>query len=362
MTAQTLVVAALITVSGVLVLLTIATIARKTLAGSAQRRRVSLEAKIRPGLLELLVSDEPDFHDLVPLRGASGRSVERLVAGLLPKLRGADREVLTGLLDRRGALARARVRTKRHGRVGRARAAELLGATGDARASIDLERLLEDHEPEVRAVAARALGKLGEGASVPALLATLDAERSVPASLVTMAVLHLGPDAVGGLRQGLGSPSSRSRTVCAELLGRLGALESAGELAGLLSNDPDPAVRRAAAGAVGRIGLPQAIAPLIDCMRHCDESDLRCLAAVALGDIGGPAAIGGLRFALVSSDARLTQSGARGLSSCGSAGLAVLRVAGSQTSQAYAPHAREALARASEGDRALHRVRTRRAS
>jgi HEAT repeats len=357
MTARTIVVASLIAVSGVLVALAIAAVIRKAVTRHTQRRQARLEAELRPALLELLISDEPDFEDLVPLRGASGRSVERLAGALLPKLRGADRDVLTGLLDRRGTLDRASRRTHRPGRLGRARAAELLGAAGEVRASGDLERLLADHDPEVRAVAARALGKLGQGGSVSALLATLDAARPVPASLVTMAVLHIGPDAVGGLRDGLASRSSHARTVCAELLGRLGALECAGALTEALSGDPDPGVRRAAAGAVGRIGLPLAIVPLIACLRASPESELRCAAAAALGDIGGQAAIGGLRFALVSSDPRLAQSGARGLSRCGAPGLAVLSAAGDQPGQAFAPHAREALSTAAIGEGARHRPR-----
>ena len=74
-------------------------------------------------------------------------------------------------------------RTHRPGPVGRARAAELLGAAGYSEARPELELLLSDRHPAVRA-AARALGKLGDPAAVPALSSALQNRRAAPAGVV----------------------------------------------------------------------------------------------------------------------------------------------------------------------------------
>src|SRR5207244_12729539 len=145
-----------------------ATAARKALGAAARRRRERLEAVIRPALLRYLAAENPDPAELEVAGRAAGRSLDVLAAGLLPKLRGEDRDALARVLSERGTIARARRRTRRPGPVRRARAAELLGAAGDAGALPELRRLLVDSNADVRAAAARALGKLGDTDAVPA--------------------------------------------------------------------------------------------------------------------------------------------------------------------------------------------------
>jgi hypothetical protein len=99
----------------------------------------------------------------------------------------------------RGAIAGALRRTRLPGAVSRARAAELLGASGDAAALAALSRLLSDRHAEVRAAAVRALGKLGDPDALPLLLEALEGPRSVPEPLVTIALLEIGLAAAPGL-------------------------------------------------------------------------------------------------------------------------------------------------------------------
>jgi HEAT repeat protein len=319
--------AALVALTVLLVLLLFLTVARKALRAAADRRRERLEAIVRPSLLQYLAAENPDPAELDVAGRAAGRSLDVLAAGLLPKLRGEDRDALTRVLSDRGTIARARRRTRLPGAVRRARAAELLGAAGDVEARPDLHRLLVDSNADVRAAAARALGKLGDTDSVPALLEVLDGPRHVPAGIVTMALLHMGPGATSALRVGL-EPDRPApvREVAAELLGRLGGSEATDELVGVLAHDPDLQTRIAAAGALGRIGLPRSIDPLIAALSAEQPGALREAAAGALGTIGGEAAIAALDQALRGAEHGLARSCAEALVTCGGNAIARLEL------------------------------------
>src|SRR5437762_323005 len=183
-------------------------------------------------------------------------------------------------------LERARKRTRRPGAVGRASAAELLGAAAHEPALPELTMLLEDRDPDVRSAAARALGKLGDPAAVPALLAALEGRRTVPAGVVTMGLLHIGPTAAASLVDGLDSRySPAARAIAAELLGRLGGFQAADELIGALRADPDPGVRAAAARALGRMGVPRAVAPLEAVLIEEQVPAVRYSTTWALGEL-----------------------------------------------------------------------------
>jgi HEAT repeats len=312
--------AALVALTALLVVLLLLTALRKALRAAGDRRRERLESEIRPALLHYLAADEPDPADIHVVGRAAGQSLDTLAAGLLPKLRGEDRDALTRLLTDHGTIARARRRTRRPGAVRRARAAELLGAAGDADALPDLRRLLVDKNADVRSAAARALGKLGDTDAVPSLLEVLDGPRTVPAGVVTMALLHMGPSASDALRVGL-EPKRPApvRQVAAELLGRLGATESTDELIRMAGHDPDLQTRMAAAGALGRLGLPRAIEPLIELLSPDEPRALREVAATALGSLGGPAAIEALDQTLRGAEHGLARRCAEALVSCGGA-------------------------------------------
>jgi HEAT repeats len=338
--------AALVAILALLVLLTIATAARKALRAASDRRRARVEAAVRPALLRFLAEDDADPTALEFTTRGAGRSLEELAAGLLTKLRGEDRRALSELLEIHGVIERARRHTRRRGAVGRARAAELLGAAGYAAALPDLTRLLSDRDPDVRAVAARALGKLGDGAAVPSLLESLDARRSVPAGVVTMALLHIGPAAATALGEGLGPDRSAAvRAISAELLGRLGAFGATDELIGSLRADASPDVRAAAAGALGRIGIPRAAAPLEAALIEEDAPAVRHAAAWALGELGGTRGFAGLARALGAPDHALARRAADALVSCGPSGIALLESAAAAEAPGAA-EARETLGRA----------------
>jgi HEAT repeat protein len=340
-------VAALVAITALLVLLTLATTARKALREARDRRHARVEAAVRPALLSYLAEDEPDPAELdeVVRDRAAGRSLQELAAGLLTKLRGEDRRVLERLLESQGVLEQARKRTRRPGPVGRARAAELLGAAGYEPALPELTKLLGDRDPDVRAAAARALGKLTDPAAVPALLGSLEGRRSVPAGVVTMGILHIGPEAAGPLAEGLSSEHSGvARAIAAELLGRLGGFQPSDRLIEALRSDPEERVRSAAARALGRIGVPRAVPALEAALMDERAGSVKQAAAWALGELGGTRGFAGLSAALRSEDHALARRAADALVSCGPLGVALLQRAAA-TDEPGAPEARETLGR-----------------
>jgi hypothetical protein len=321
-------VTALVALSSLLIGLTFATSARKFHRAMQERRQERLAELVRPQLLRLIADDALDPQTSQALTRKSGAKLEDLAVTLLGKLRGADRDALVAFLDQRGVIESARRRTRRRGAVGRARAAELLGAIGEIRASGDLIRLLGDRDKEGRGVAARALGKLGDSSAVPHLLATLDAARPIPASIVTMALVRLGPQAADALRQSLGTGSVRARVVAAELLGPLGAVAAADDLVEAIGPGNHLNLRVAATRSLGRLGLQRTLGALGGCLPEHKPAGLRLAAATAIGEIGGAVAVTMLLPLLDSPDDTLARIAAAGLAKCGPDGHEALHQTG----------------------------------
>lgn len=282
-----------------------------------ERRRARLVAEIRPIVIRAL-----DDSSTVDFAGRRGAIAEELAASMLPKLRGADRDRLAELLEEGGILGRARRGLAAHSAARRQRSAELLGAAGDRRATHGLVRRLHDRDLRVRLTVARALGRIGDPAAVPALLAALDDGR-VTGHAASMAILRIGEPGAPALAQGLGSPAAHTRLVAVSVLGALGAT-SAGDRVIALLDDDDHAVRCAAATALGRLGLPRSVPVLIDRLSAqfalpSDELDLDAAVAYAdaLGRIGHRAAIPVLEDALMRRH-RLSHVAAQGLAEMGS--------------------------------------------
>jgi HEAT repeat protein len=345
-TLNTVIVIALDAFAGLLVLLAVVIVVRKSFRTAATRRRDRVEAIVRPRLMELLALKRSDLTALTATRGADGRVLDSVTASLLTKLRGEDRETIIDLLDVRGVLDAARQATRGRNPLHRARAAEMLGTAAKSSSFDDLHRLLADGHSDVRDAAVRALGRLGMAEAVQPLLEALDGANAVPAGLITMALLHVGPVAEEPLRTiGLVAASRNARIVAARALGVLGAAESATGLVDVLESDPDPQVREAAAFALGRIGAPLAIGPLIAFLESQATSDLASASARALGEIGGAQAIPVLEAAARTATHTVARQATLALSRLGPEGFACLEGLAGGTGVG-ADHAREAISSA----------------
>ena len=332
-----------------LALLVLVAAACKALRHAGQRRRARRLAEVRPGVLRMVGAAGGSRSD-APDGGPRWATVEDMVVSLLRKLRGVDREGLVELLEQGGTIERALRRSHRPGAVGRARAVELLGATEVARALPEVARALHDRDPAVRAVAARALGRMGDPGAVPLLLAALEKPRPIPVSLVGMALARIGPVGREGLATGLGAPSPSARGLSVELLGQFGVPADVPGIVALLMDDPDPDVRGRAAGALGHIGSPRALAPLTDCLHAAQPAALRAAAARALGTVGPGASQDALIAALGSGGHELARAAADTLSRGGPEAVRRLAAVAAARSDGGSPEASEALAERAEID------------
>ncbi|MFF3767564.1 HEAT repeat domain-containing protein [Streptomyces sp. NPDC001922] len=296
-----------------------------------ERRRARLTAPLRILLIELTCEDEAEetaaARQLAGLDRRRWAALEPMASALLGKVTGRARTALVGVFERHGAVEQARARLRRHGSVGRARAAELLGSLGHREAAPALIPLLHSRDPDLRATAARALGRLGDSGAVPALLDCLSGRRRVPPPVVTEALVGLGPDAEGAIAAGLRHSDALARAVAVEALAATGSPAQTDALAAALTGDPSPEVRVRAARALGTIGAPGGLEPLLEAVDPAHPTVLRATAAEALGSVGAAGTAPRLRALLADPAHRVAAAAATALDRLGPAGRHELEVA-----------------------------------
>jgi HEAT repeat protein len=289
-----------------------------------EERRAALAAPARRLLLAIAAGDDdPDQIDaLVRLPDEVWSAVDANAVALLNKVRGEARAALVVVFERRGAAWRARS---------------------------DLRR---DPDPDVRVVAARALGRIGDPeAAKPLLDSVATRRREIPAHLAAHALAGLGAGAQPALVHGLDSPRESVRAVAAEVLGLIGAVGAAGRIEAALRADPSTEVRVRAARTLGRLGTRTAMAPLLDALGSEHPPALRAEAARALGDLGAPGAVDALTAVLGDAEFTVAHDASRALLRLGATGRGALTSARDgaldaprRTRTLAAAHAREALA------------------
>lgn len=268
-------------------MMTLSIVATKMARIVGQRRNARLVAEVRPAVLAAIDEDGASLD----LTGRRTKVAEAIAISLLPKLRGADRDALTEMLDASGVIHHAIGGLGSRSAARRQRSAELLGNAGFAAAEHELVRLLDDRDADVRIVAARALGRLGRQSSVDELFRALS-ERRVPANTASMAVLRIGAIGAPSIVSASQSAVPLVRSTAVELAGSLGLMEARSAIE-LLLDDDDPTVRTSAAKALGRLSMPSSAAPLIDRLSralelpvHRSDDDFLVALVEALGRIG----------------------------------------------------------------------------
>ena len=334
-------------------------VAARVLRHTRQRRLSALAAGPRRSLLAFVADHgEQGSHDLVAIPDDAWKAAEPGALGLLGKLRGEAHAALVSVFLRRGTARAALHELHSRSRVRRARAAQVLGDLELRQAVPELCRLLTDRYGEVRVVAVRSLGRIGDPAAAWRLIASLDQSDPVPSLLVTHTLVQLGPDAEVTLSAALDHPQARVRAVCLDALGLLGAAGSVSRVARVLREDTVLDVRVAAAANLGRLGVRTAVEPLTGALSAARPAPLRAAAARALGELGSPSAVPALVELLNDDEYRVAHEAAHALRRLGRAGPDALRSvldaeaaemaeaghgAHAQPSSA-AEHAREALA------------------
>ena len=264
---------------------------------------------------------------MVRLEPAAWRAVEPTAVALLSKVRGEAHAALVAVFERRGMGERAHRDLTARGAVRRARAAEVLGNLGRREAVDSLMALLRDHDPDVRAVAARSLGRIAEPRAAGPLLESLAGRRPVPPQAVAQAVMRMGATAQPALAEALDHEAELVRATAVEVLGLVGAITAAARVVDALRRDESLDVRERAAAALGRLGTRSALPPLLEAVEPERAPALRAIAARALGDLGAVAAAPALGALLSDLEHDVAHAAAHSLLRLGASGRTVLEEA-----------------------------------
>jgi HEAT repeat protein len=315
----------------------------RLLLRTGRGRRARRGAPARRLLLALQAGGQDAAEELVRLPARTWCAAEPTAIALIGNLRGDARESLLAVFERRGAAATAVRQLRSRSAVRRGMAAELLGSLRHRAAVPALAALLTDPAPEVRIVAARSLGRIGNPSAVAPLLDSLDGHR-MPQQVVAHSLIGLGQPAVNPLIDALAHDDPQARATVVEVLGLIQAHGAVAALIDVLRQDPVLEVKIRATRALGRLGTLAALGPLLDAARPDQPPVLRTVAAQALGQLGDPVA--SLRLTLLLSDPvyRVAHNAANALLQLGESGARVLHSYAEQGTGLGAAHAREALA------------------
>jgi HEAT repeat protein len=306
----------------------------RTVAESSRQARV---APYRDAVLAIAADGDEDGTASAVLRAAPDRdwrTIREVVVALLGKVRGDTAETLVRLLGARGEFEQARAALRSRRTIQRARAAYLLGLARQRRDVGLLLPLLTDRSAEVRLVAARSLGVVGDPAAAPALFGALGpvhGQPGIPAAVAAEALLNFGTGAVPAVIQALGAADATQRSA-ATMVAAEGALSAtAPRLRQLLAREPDLDVRVSAVRALGRVGGTDDVAVLAALTGPAQPTALRRAAVRALGELGHPDATPVLSRLLSDPDIRLAQHSGDALVQLGPPGIRALLEAASGT-------------------------------
>lgn len=307
-----------------------------------RRVRVGARAKAmlaphRGALIVMASGEDEDGQALAALCAVPAPIWARLrssVVAFLPKVRGVPAEDLGGLMRSHGEIDEARRMLTSRSAVGRARAAYLLGLVRDADSVALLLPLLSDPAADVRMVAARALGTIGDPSAASGILQALRTSHGhigLPAWVAAEALLAMGTEVGPALEFGLSSSDPAVRNVCAVVAGHGTYFTVAPQLRILLATDSDADVRASAAVALGRVGGAGDAAILARYAEASETTVLRRTCAAALGELGHRESLETLTGLLGDGDRRLAKLAADSLVRFGSDGIARLQEAAGTT-------------------------------
>ncbi len=298
--------------------------------GRAGARSRALLAPYRRALIAIVSGEDEDGQAKAALYAVPAPTWDLLrpnVVAFLVRVRGTPADDLGELLRSHGEIERATRMLASRSAVRRARAAYLLGLVRDPDSAALVLPLLGDSDADVRLVAARALGALGEPSAASDVLHALRTHHGqigLPAWVAVEALLAMGVQIVPALQTGLASEDPAVRNVCVVVTGHGTFPSAAPQLRILLATDNEGDVRASAAVALGRVGGVDDVAALA---RHTDPSEttvLRRTCATALGDLGQREGLDTLAGLLGDGDRRLAELAADSLVRIGSEGIARL--------------------------------------
>jgi HEAT repeats len=242
-------------------------VAAKISRGRASIRSKALLIPYRSALIAMACGEDENSQAKDLLYGLPPATWDRLrpsVVTFLTKVRGAPADDLGNLMRSHGEIEAAkRILTSRSA-VRRARGAYLLGLVRDSDSAGLVLPLLKDPHADVRLVAARALGCMGESSAALSVLEALRTNHGrigLPAWVAAEALLAMGVEIGPALQIGLASEDPAVRNVCASVASHGGFLSAARSCASCLrrtamaTSGPAP-LWRSGGSAMARMWLP----------------------------------------------------------------------------------------------------------
>ena len=315
---------------GLIVAVAVAVAAARSWRKVRSRHCASLADPLRTSLIELATGDDDGSlaEWFVGLPAREWRAVCPQMIELCRKLDVASTGSLRSVLTERGVLDRAIRDTRRRSAVRRAWAAMLLELFPTVESRSALLELLGDRDSDVRRMAVRGIGAIGDAACVRPVIGLLHGSNRVASASVGHSLILLGSIAVDELVVTVRTHPDESVVVCCvEVLGHVGDPRAVTCLVDALraTSNPDRLrVRVAAAQALGRLGSPKGIGGLIEGLKG-ESSELAVACIDALVGVGSAHAVPHITATLYSVDAPVAAAAAVALPKLGDVGVDALR-------------------------------------
>lgn len=267
-----------------------AIISTKVLRTLGERRLRSRRRRFEPALYNFLATGEVS----PALREAEDRDfLATLIVEFLTRMRGSQGRRLIELAEGLGLIERDLDRLGSRQRWRRAKAAENLGYYGRPETAGAVSELLTDQDETIRAVAARALSRLGTEGAARALAARLASSSELTSLRMAENLERIGPLAVQPLIELLKSEKEEERQAqvfAARILGNLRVSEARAALGRTIQSHWNTDLRAQATLALGKIGDPEGLTTVLEAAED-GSWPVRVQAASALGMIGDTASI-----------------------------------------------------------------------
>ncbi len=292
--------------------------------GALRHRRTRRRERVRRTVAMALAAD--DLSVLDQLRRGDRSALVDVALQLEANLRGDDRRTLAAVLRDRGELRRAQRAASSRSFARRAQAAEIAGWIGDASTVDLLARLLRDRDEEVRILAARGLGRLGEPAAAYHLLHALATHR-ISYSVAAASLVKLDPTPTDEIVASLTTMGAGARRTAALVIGQLRLTSHTDDLVARLRTDEEPTVRQAAAIALGELEHPSTLEPLVDHLASERDAAVVAAVATAIGRLGLPSSVPPLLALLDAEPLAVRRAAASAIALVGPAGVELLEEA-----------------------------------
>jgi HEAT repeat protein len=268
---------------GILALTTIAAIVNKILSNQEEDSRKRFLDRLRQQFL-ILAGGEDKTGPYREIASALTGRWSQIAAEEVSQLELTLRLDVIRSLEEQGVIAHYLRETKSPLKWSRAHALRLLGELKVPASVPALLAALEDRDPDVRNVAARALGKMKLQAAEEALVGLLGKhEQSVSARIAAICI-EMGTRTAPLLIRTLRDGTPKARFWAARILGEIREARAARSLGDALL-DPEPDVRSAAAWALGAVADPST-SGMVEAALRDPVWFVRAHAAEALGTIG----------------------------------------------------------------------------